>query len=115
MKAIAFGFVHGVMTQNEGRRRLNLPPSTEAEADQLHMPTNNLTPQGDPGLGDSTADVVKSHLLRAAVRLRDKGYLDVPRFRRELATDTDDLVAAMWADRVQSAVSDGDVRALIAE
>lgn len=38
----------GLLTPNEGRETLNLPPSEEKLADSLWMPWNNTRPMGDP-------------------------------------------------------------------
>jgi HK97 family phage portal protein len=131
VQAIQVGINTGVLTPNEGRQRLNLPPSDDPEANKLHMPTNNLTAMGDGSASPpadpssdltdvtpDTPDVVKAHLERVAYRVGRKGWdaLDLERFRSELAQDSQDQqLADEWADRLLAAASERrDLRALTA-
>lgn len=113
IQAIREAIGTGIMTPNEGRQARKLPPSKDPEANRLHMPTNNLSPMGADDTAPTVDQVVKSHLERAADRLRDKGDADVARFKRELAQDTDDTIADAWADRVAGADQPDLIRALL--
>lgn len=112
VQAIREAIGTGIMTPNEGRQSRNLPPSKDPEADKLHMPTNNLAPMGVVPPAD-VASTVKAHVHRAADRLRDKGDMDLVRFKRELGQDTSDDVAADWAGRVLD-LDEHAMRALVA-
>lgn len=113
VQAIAAAIGTGIMTPNEGRQQRNLPPSDDDEADKLHMPTNNLAAMGTDTTAPTTEQVVKSHLERAADRLRDKGDADIARFKRELEQDTDESLARAWSERVAGADEPDEIRALL--
>jgi HK97 family phage portal protein len=53
----------GLMTPNEGRTVLNRPPSDQAGANELWMPTNNLAPIGSVAVGDDTEEASPGDVL----------------------------------------------------
>lgn len=115
VQAIREAIATGIMTPNEGRQARNLPPSTDPEADRLHMPTNNLTPMGAAPPADDPDAVVKGHLERVAYRVGRKGMdaLDADRFRRELSEDTGNPdLAAEWTELLLAAPDERAIRAL---
>ena len=120
--AISKAIGTGVMTPNEGRGRLRMRRVAESAADQLYMPTNNMTPLGqapeqaepggeypaasiDNGNGNG-ADPVKANLLRVmerAAKRMSSGLdpWDRDRFVRELAQDVPNAPSEPLADLVE--------------
>lgn len=114
VQAVREGIQTGVLTQNEGRRRLNMSRYDDPAADQLLVPTNNLTPVGASPDGGATADVVRNAFERAEHLARTKAgagldaSFDRGRFVRELTgaleglTDDPQAAAEQAADDFQA-------------
>jgi hypothetical protein len=128
ISAIAAAIGTGVMTPNEGRNRLRARRSPNPAADQLYMPSNNLTPMGqqppdegepansEPGSGPlNGGDPVKANLGRAMERAAKRMSAglepwDRDRFTRELYQDAPDAPVEPLADLVEGLIqrADGD-------
>lgn len=99
VQAVREAIQTGVMTQNEGRRRLNMSRYDDPAADELLVPTNNLTPVGadpaDPAA--AAAEQIAKHADRARRTIaarKGAGRIDTfdrDRFIRELAADLEGL------------------------
>lgn len=128
VQAVREAITAGVMTLNEGRRRLNFSKYDDPAADDLYLPTNNLSPigetpdppatpppfappapdpAGDPAGDQAKAQLVKAHVDRALERARTKAGIGQPawdraRFVRELQADTGDpALAELHADLLE--------------
>jgi HK97 family phage portal protein len=95
MQAIKEGIGTGILTPNEGRAIRNLAPSPAQGANELYLPTNNLSVIGTPdapadAVTSPTKAIVAARRARCARAHRDKGMDPgaIPRFLRELAEDT---------------------------
>lgn len=129
--AIASAIGTGVMTPNEGRQRLGRRKVDNEAADELYMPTNNMTPLGqqpetgsdyppqapDPSQNGNgrTPDPVKANLLRAMERAAKRMSSDLEpwdrdRFTRELGEDAPNAPVEPLADLVEGLIrqSEGD-------
>ena len=120
------------MTPNEGRQRLRARRVTKPGADDLYLPTNNLTPLGEkppepeppenpPDMPDMPAeedDPVKKNCLRALERAAKKMSSNLPpwdreRFIVELNEDAPNAPLERVADLVEGLIrmSEGDPKA----
>ena len=133
IQAVREGIQTGVLTVNEGRRRLNMSRHDDPAADELLIPVNNLAPLGDAGSAEDDApdgddapgdgpprlpasddETVLKHLERAGrVIASRKGAghpepFDRERFVRELGGDLNDRGRAeAVADLVEQASAAG--------
>lgn len=84
----------GLLTINEARQIVNLPPIDHPDCDRPLIPTNNLTPIGGTSPADAAAAVaLRGNLQRLGARVYrrakagESDLWDRDRFERELAAD----------------------------
>jgi HK97 family phage portal protein len=120
--AVVTGIAGGVFTPDEGRTRLRLRKTGQKGADQLYLPTNNLTPLGQdppkpeppapaPMNGNTPAEeeeVAKRHVDRAkriiATKMGAGEEWDRARFCRELIHDAPHMDAFHLAALLDAAI-----------
>jgi hypothetical protein len=126
--ALATGIGSGLYSPNEGRNRLRMRKSSQAGANLLYMPTNNMTPMGEkpepapappdavPALnGNSPTDedeAAKRHIERAKHQIQtlmgaNKAW-DRARFIRELYSDAPGVDGFDLASRFETAIIEAD-------
>ena len=111
----------GLATPNEGRNRLRWRRSSQEGADDLYLPTNNLSPLGDeeetppPSNGNEPVDeeaVEKRHLERAkhliATKLGAGERWNPERFVKELYQDAPGIDGFALAAQLERAIADSD-------
>jgi HK97 family phage portal protein len=113
----------GVMTPNEGRNRLRMRKSDNPAADELYMPSNNLTVMGAPTEPDTAPEpppieaedeesVAKRHVDRAKRLIQTKMGAGEPwdkaRFVRELYEDAPGVDGFAVAAHLEQAIQDAD-------
>jgi HK97 family phage portal protein len=115
----------GLATPNESRNRLRMRRSSQEGADDLYLPTNNLSSMGDdeendppPGNQLNGSDPIKSNCKRAMERAAKRMAggqepWDRGRFVRELYQDAPDAAAEPLADLVEGLIAraEGDPNA----
>jgi HK97 family phage portal protein len=115
--AVVSGIAGGVVTPNEGRSRLRMRRVKEPAADKLYLPTNNLSPLGEPppseppppDASQNGDDPVKANLRRvmerAAIKMgAGQDPWDRERFVRELYQDAPEAPAEPLADLVEGLI-----------
>lgn len=129
--AIATAIGTGVMTPNEGRNRLRARKSPNPAADELYLPSNNLTPMGEKPPeppapppppepsggtnGDTPVDedeTAKRHIDRAKRLIGTKmgagEHWDKARFVRELYQDAPGVDGFALAALLEQAITESD-------